>query len=55
VTKESKEEIKRMNSCGCSVVTIAIKGGKDCPTAGTYFHPDLVLKVLMWANSKLYN
>ena len=33
--------------------SIALKGGKDSPTAGTYFHPDLVLPILMWANKKL--
>ena len=50
--KESKEEISRLNS-GSSFSIAITKANKDVDIKGTYFHPDLVLKVLMWANVKL--
>ncbi len=39
----------RTNSC---TPTLQLKDG-DTQLRGTYFHPELVLKVLMWANTKL--
>lgn len=52
-TKEAKEEISRVNSRG-TIVSLAItKANKDIDIKGTYFHPDLVLTILMWANTKL--
>lgn len=32
---------------------LAIDGGNDRDIVGTYYHPDLVLPILMWANKKL--